>query len=72
MRKIYYKILLPIIILLFFYYFFYYNSQKESFTPYIRSVYRPYLRSFNQQYEYFSNNYGLQPIFNKLRKWNIY
>ena len=74
MRKIYFNLLIALIILVIFYYvfYYYYHYNKEGFTPYIRGVYRPYIRIFNHHYEYFTTNYGLQPIFNKLRKWNIY
>ena len=72
MRKIYLNILFILIIFLICYYFFYYYHKKEAFTPYIRSLYRPYIRNFNFHIDYLSNNYGLQTIFNKLRKWNIY
>ena len=74
MRKIYFNLIIAIIILVIFYYiyYYYYYYNKEGFTPYIRSVYRPYIRTLNHHYEYFTTNFGLQTIFNKLRKWNIY
>jgi hypothetical protein len=50
-----------------------YSSKKsEPFTPKIRAFYRPYVRNMNQYVDYAQNNYGLQFITNKLRKWNIY
>ena len=67
MRKIYFNLLIALIILVIFYYvfyYYYYHYNKEGFTPYIRTL--------NHHYEYFTTNFGLQPIFNKLRKWNIY
>ena len=72
MNKIYINLFLLLIIIFIFIYFFYNYKTKEGFTPYIRSVYRPYMRILNHHYEFFTTNYGLQPIFNKLRKWNIY
>ena len=48
------------------------DKNKEGFTPKIREIYRPYVRTFNQEYESFVNNYGPNVIVNKLRKWNIY
>lgn len=45
---------------------------KEGFTPKIHAMYRPYIRTFNQGYQTFVNNYGPQVILYKLRKWNIY
>ena len=53
----------------------FYSSNKvdaEPFTPRIRSFYRPYVRHMNQYYDSALNDYGLQFIMNKLRKWNIY
>ena len=48
------------------------NKGKEGFTPRIRGLYRPYVRTMNQGFESFVNNYGPNVIMNKLRKWNIY
>jgi len=48
------------------------NKWKEGFTPRIRGLYRPYVRTMNQGFESFVNNYGPNVIMNKLRKWNIY
>jgi len=45
---------------------------EEPFTPRIRAFYRPYVRNMNQYYDRALNDYGLQFITNKLRKWNIY
>lgn len=70
MRKIYLKILVGIIILLWITYLI--QSVKEGFTPRIRGIYRPYMRTINQKYESFMNNYGKNVIITKLRKWNIY
>jgi len=70
MRNIYLKILISIVVLLWIVYFF--QSYKEGFTPKLRGLYRPYVRTVNQGYESFVNNYGPNVIMNKLRKWNIY
>jgi hypothetical protein len=48
------------------------NKYTEGFTPKIKQVYRPYIRSFNNTYENFMNNYGSTYILNKLRRWSIY
>ena len=83
MRKIYLKILIGIVVLLWVIYFIQIlntgknkdkckNKDKEGFTPKIHGLYRPYVRTFNQGYENFVNNYGPKVIMNKLRKWNIY
>jgi uncharacterized protein YxeA len=72
MNKIYINLFLLLITIFIFIYFFYNYKTKEGFNPYIRSVYRPYMRILNHHYEFYKTNYGLQPIFNKLRKWNIY
>ena len=48
------------------------NKGKEGFTPRIRGLYRPYVRTMNRGFESFVNNYGPNVIMNKLRKWNIY
>ena len=82
MRKIYLKILIGIVVLLWVIYFIQIlntgknknkdkNKDKEGFTPKIRGLYRPYVRTFNQGYENFVNNYGPKVIMNKLRKWDI-
>jgi hypothetical protein len=72
MRKIYLKILIGIIIALWIIYFIQSFSKVESFTPRINSMYRPYIRRFNQHYENFMNKYNKDVILNKLKKWNIY
>lgn len=74
MQKIYLKILIGIIVLLWIIYFIqiYFVSSKESFTPKINSLCRPYIRTANQKYESFVNNYGPNVIITKLKKWNIY
>jgi hypothetical protein len=79
MRKIYFNIFIGIIILLWVIYFIRnifseYVSEdiNEGFTPRIHALYRPYVRHFNQHYEYFTSQYGIDTISNKLRKWNIY
>lgn len=72
MRKIYVKILIGIIIILWGVYLIQQLYVKEGFTPKIREIYRPYIRTFNKVHENFVNNYGKQAILNKLRKWNIY
>jgi len=48
------------------------NNKKEGFTSNIKGLYRPYVRTLNQKYESFMNNYGSNVVFTKLRKWNIY
>ena len=50
----------------------YINTNTEGFTPKIRGLYRPYVRTINQGFENFVNNYGSKVIINKLRKWDIY
>jgi hypothetical protein len=73
MSKIYLKILIGIVILLWVVYFIQiYNTNKETFTPKINSMYRPYARKLNQTCEHFINNYSPNIIVNKLRKWNVY
>lgn len=85
MRKIYLKILIGIVVLLWIIYFIQVlntsnnknnnkdnKDKKEGFTSRIHSLYRPYIRTVNQGYESFVNNYGPNIIINKLRKWNIY
>ena len=88
MRKInttnkYLKILIGIVVFLWIIYFIQMlitskktrknkNKCKEGFTPRIRGLYRPYVRTMNQRFESFVNNYGPNVIMNKLRKWNIY
>jgi len=74
MRKIYFNIFVGIIVILWFIYFIqtYTSIINEGFTPKIKSLYRPYVRNINQQYETFVNNYGTNVIINKLKKWNIF
>ena len=84
MRKItttnkYLKILIGIVVFLWIIYFIQMlianknkNKWKEGFTPRIRGIYRPYVRTMNRGFESFVNNYGPNVIMNKLRKWNIY
>ena len=72
MRTIYFKILVGIVVLLWVIYFIQSFTNYEGFTPRINSLYRPYIRNFNQGYESFVNNYGPKVIMNKLKKWNIY
>jgi hypothetical protein len=48
------------------------TKTPETFTPRLRSIYRPYIRHFNTKYDNFINQYGPQFIWNKVRKWNIY
>ena len=87
MRKIYFNIFIGVIILLWIVYFIrnifsedvnegisegISGCISEGFTPRIHALYRPYVRHFNQHYEYFTNEYGINTITNKLRKWNIY
>jgi len=87
MRKIYLKILIGIVVILWVIYFIQQmtksdsnsdcgccnnNNKKEGFTSNIKGLYRPYVRTLNQKYESFMNNYGSNVVFTKLRKWNIY
>lgn len=88
MRKIYLKILIGIVVILWVIYFIQQmnrsdsnsdcgccnnnNNNKEGFTSNIKGLYRPYIRTLNQKYESFINNYGSNVVFTKLRKWNIY
>ena len=79
MRKIYFNIFIGIIIFLWIVYLIrnifsegVSKGVSEGFTPRIHALYRPYVRHFNQHYEYFTNEYGINTITNKLRKWNIY
>lgn len=88
MRKIYLKILIGIVVILWVIYFIQQmnrsdsnsdcgccnnnNNKKEGFTSNIKGLYRPYVRTLNQKYESFINNYGSNVVFTKLRKWNIY
>jgi len=88
MRKIYLKILIGIVVILWVIYFIQQmnrsdsnsdcgccnnnNNNKEGFTSNIKGLYRPYVRTLNQKYESFINNYGSNVVFTKLRKWNIY
>ena len=46
--------------------------KQEQFTPKINSMCRPYMRTLNQTYETFVNNYGSNVIINNLKKWNVY
>ena len=41
--------------------------KNEGFTPKINSLYRPYVRNMNHNYETFMNNYGPNVIINKLK-----
>ena len=78
MRKIYLTLFITIIIILWIIYFIqsykplFYIENIEGFTPQIHSIYRPYIRNFNQKIETFIHNYGPNVIITKLRKWNIY
>ena len=76
MKKIYLKILISIVSLLWIIYFiqccFKTKDKKESFVPKIQSLYRPYVRNINQNYESFINNYGPEVVMTKMKKWNIY
>ena len=74
MRKIYFKLFVGIILILWIIYFIQTFSivKNEPFIPKIHSLYRPYIRNINQNYETFVSNYGPNVIINKLKKWNIY
>jgi hypothetical protein len=69
-----YKILFTILIILavIYFYFYIYQNTQESFTPKIKSLYRPHLRNIRLNYETFANKYGSDFIINKLKKMNIY
>jgi len=69
MRQKYILCIIAIIVII---WLIYSSNKVESFTPRIRAFYRPYVRNMNQYVDYAQNNYGLQFITNKLRKWNIY
>jgi uncharacterized protein YxeA len=71
MTKHYYIILFVILVIICYMYINYKNN-VDGFTPHIRGIYRPYMRVFNNKYEYFINEYGPHVVWNKLRKWNIY
>lgn len=76
MRKQYLKIFVGIIVILWIIYFIQTFSivkvKNEPFTPKMNSLYRPYIRNINKNYETFVSNYGPNVIVNKLKKWNIY
>ena len=76
MQKKYFKIFVGIIIMLWMIYFIQmflqYREKRETFTPRIHALYRPYFRSINSVYSDFSNKYGPNTLLYKLRKWNIY
>ena len=76
MRQKYLYVIAIIAIIAIFFIIYYTNTntsiKTETFTPRIRAFYRPYVRNMNQYYDYALNEYGLQFIMNKLRKWNIY
>jgi len=73
MRKICLKILIAIIVFLWVIYFIQsFAVKQEQFTPKINSMYRPYVRTLNQTYETFVNNYGSTVVINNLKKWNVY
>jgi hypothetical protein len=55
-----------IIILLWIAYFF---RRREGF---IGGLIRPHIRKIRNHYEHFTNNYGVNVIINKLKKYNIY
>jgi hypothetical protein len=73
MRKIYLKIFVGIICFLWIIYFIqtYRLCKNEGFTPMISSIYRPYIRNINKNYENFCDNYGSNIIITKLKKFNI-
>jgi len=74
MRQTYLKILVGLVILVWFVYLIqeYMMKKTEPFTPHIRGLYRPYIRHFNHHYDRLKDNYGLDVIWTKLRKWNIW
>lgn len=48
-----------------------YTDTTENFTPHIRGLYRPHMRSVNRITEHYTNKFGLQ-MNNLLRKYNIF
>ena len=48
------------------------QHRKESFTPRINQLYRPYFRHVRKYYESFTTYFSKDSIMNKLRKLNIY
>ena len=74
MPKTYFNIFIGIIIVLWIIYFIqtFILTTNEGFTPQINSLYRPYIRKINQNYESFVSNYGTDTIIHKLKKFHIY
>jgi hypothetical protein len=74
MRQKYLKVLVGLVVLVWTVYLIqaYMMKKTEPFTPYIRGLYRPYIRQFNHHYDRLKNNYGFDVIWTKLRKWNIW
>uniref|UniRef100_A0A6C0IU48 Uncharacterized protein n=1 Tax=viral metagenome TaxID=1070528 RepID=A0A6C0IU48_9ZZZZ len=69
------KMLLQVLIVIFVVYILYLLVQKYYFTsrePFIGHLYRPHIRSFNNLYENFMNNYGPHRIVSKINKWFNY
>ena len=48
------------------------SNNKESFTPTIRSLYRPHLRNFRIHYENFTNEYSTNYFVKILKRVGIY
>ena len=74
MYKPYYNIIIGIICFLFIIYFIhtFIFISNEGFTCKINSIYRPYIRNFNQTYDTFVSNYGTDTIIHKLKKLHIF
>jgi len=71
-NKYFYVILIILVIILTLR--FINNSEiiKESFTPRIRQIYRPYIRQVNNKVESFVSYYNWETLKNKLKKMGIY
>ena len=74
MYKPYFNIIIGIISILFIIYFIqsFICISNEGFTSQINSLYRPYIRNINQNYDTFVSNYGTDTIIHKLKKFHIY
>lgn len=69
MCKMYTKIVIGLVIGLWLFYWLQGTINRE---PFVSNLYRPYIRTMNQKYESFMDNYGPNTVVNKLKKWNIY
>jgi len=62
-------ILVILVILYFVFSFIVKQQKKETFIGYFQSYYRPYTRILKQNYNIITDNYGLNTVLNKMRKW---